>query len=327
MKTLITILLCITAIIVKAQMPYRAFGDSLGKWSQEYGSCDSWTSGLGFCLMHGWVNDLSNDTIVNNLVYRKVGHQESWYYFKNENSGEIIEFNYSLMFPSACIGGLREDSIKRIWFRRFENPIAPVDLFPFNFELTFPIDSDIIIYDFNLQLGDTVSWKACCNIVTAIDSIQILNNEWRRRFTFSASDFWVEGIGAGTGLFGAYCYPPFEHNLKLDCYKILDSLLFQNYFYSGMADCESIYIGIDEPSQLDNIKVFPNPAHDQLLIYGDVDLKEFSIYDVYGRLIYEQSNSAKRYAVDVRLLRTKGCVVCKIITTQGTVKTELISLY
>jgi hypothetical protein len=321
LRFLLTVL-CLTSVVAKAQLPYKTFGDSLARWSQETGSCDSWTSTPLNCFYSGWVNDLGADTLINGLVYKKVGLQQSWSYYKNEIWGDVIAGNYQLTFPGALIGGIREDSLKKIWFRRFDNSSAPIDLLP-GFNNFFIVDSDVILYDFNIQVGDTLPWKPYLNVVEAIDSVQLATGEWRRLFNLGwdigANDYWIEGIGAATGLFGSYWGPPFEHVLRLDCYKIGDSLVFQNGFYNGIADCETIYIGVDEVKTENNVSIFPNPAYDQLTITSSVALNAVSIYDVCGRQVYSQSAFGNRLDVDLTQLPLNSCYFLRIRSRDGDV--------
>ena len=143
-----------------------------------------------------------------------------------------------------------------------------------------PYDStEILLYDFDLQIGDTLlfgnTWQE--NVVIMIDSVEI-GSFFRKRFHIAiASDTTqayvtlIEGIGSSFGLI-AQLEPPFESFENLNCFTNNGQTTF--HFYEGdplPADSTShCYfneptIAISEMKQ-HPIKLFPNSVTDVLIM-------------------------------------------------------------
>ena len=143
-----------------------------------------------------------------------------------------------------------------------------------------PYDStEILLYDFDLQIGDTLlfgnTWQE--NVVIMIDSVEI-GSFFRKRFHIAiASDTTqayvtlIEGIGSSFGLI-AQLEPPFESFENLNCFTNNGQTTV--HFYEGdplPADSTShCYfneptIAISEMKQ-HPIKLFPNPVTDVLIM-------------------------------------------------------------
>ncbi|MBA2408092.1 MAG: T9SS type A sorting domain-containing protein [Chitinophagales bacterium] len=240
---------------------YYPFPDTLASWSEAGGGCDE-PGNPTWCSYDGFHFELAHDTIIDSKVYTLLGYQQSYSYdaIFNGSFWDYFEGNYLLFFPGNIVGAIREDSSKKVWFRALYNSFT-VGGFPTM--QTFPQDTDILIYDFNLQVGDTVDWKAYSQVVEAIDSIQLLNTDWRKIYQFDWGDFWIEGIGSNLGLFGAYNGPPFEGGYELLCFKKDSILLYENLGYMA-SSCDQTYLGIGE-TESSLLSIFPNPANDFII--------------------------------------------------------------
>jgi len=138
---------------------------------------------------------LQGDTIVNQIVYKKIC----------QNIGSVQNPVY------VGIGGLRE-SDKKIYY--VGNGYS-TSVFMANKQKMKRIESclfsendgnEILLYDFNVKVGDTIHWGYAYNedIIAKIDSILIGNKYWKSyRFKYS-NDLIVEGIGSVVnGLLGS----------------------------------------------------------------------------------------------------------------------------
>lgn len=113
---------------------------------------------------------------------------------------------------STLIGAIREDSTKKVWFHRYNTPLTIDDV-----AKAVPLGTTVLLYDFGLQLGDTVTQfhtvghffaaSSSTNVVVGIDSTLLMDGSYRRSLKIkmhyldnnqdstTAEVFWVEGIG------------------------------------------------------------------------------------------------------------------------------------
>jgi len=131
-------------------------------------------------------------------------------------------------------------------------------------------EQDFLLYDFNMQVGDTlVDDEFCISQVTAIDSIEINGGQKRKRLLLENEEYgfmyWIEGIGSSEGLFNRIqCYLD-GPNTSLSCYYENDERLYNN-------GDECFIVNTQEFPKLQQISLFPNPTTDHL----QLDLSEIS---------------------------------------------------
>jgi hypothetical protein len=202
------------------------------------------------------------------------------------NASEITREN------SECIGGIREDTLKHIWFKDFDK----------SHEYSFLNDYDeILLYNFSLNVNDTIrNFTDFTNIVGAdyliinkIDTLKI-ENVLRKVFYFSEIpwEVWIEGIGKIKGLlFPSGDLPTNGMDNDLVCMHQNDTLL---YYYPGTEeipydDCVPSFV-ISGVSILANpdIKVYPNPTKTGIVYFENLDFENLELYDLKGNLIREE---------------------------------------
>ena len=135
------------------------------------------------------------------------------------------------------------------------------------------------LYDFDLQVGDTIQFKpSYTDTVVGIDSV-LINNTWRKKFMLSnyfgfGNNFIIEGIGHSSGLF--YSDNPGPHisyNSSMLCFK-------QNGVSYLGGQC-FFNLGISE--DLPELKIYPNPVTEFLEIsYPSSDSFQFTITNLSG---------------------------------------------
>lgn len=196
------------------------------------------------------------DTIINNLVYNKM--------LANSDSNMVNPWQYH--------AALREDSLHKVYIIQFNQP-------------------EKLLYNFNLQVGDTFHYSQICNlVVNSIDSVQLINGEFRKRINFYSglNYHWIEGIGSEDGPLNiAVSYCDIDFNAELNCFTENDTLKYKSTTFN------SCYFSNTALREIKNdlIKIIPNPAQNQLQIISNAKIKNGSItiQDINGRKVLNQS--------------------------------------
>jgi len=262
--------LLITFVATAQEYKYVPFPDSNAVWSEVYWKPISEPYPRWVYNKYALFNE---DTIINGVIYHKLFHT---------NASKITYEN------SECIGGIREDSLKRIWFKDFNK----------SHEYSFLNDKgEILLYSFNLNVNDTIrNFTDFTNIVgtdylfvTKIDTIKI-ENTLRKVFYFSNIiwEIWIEGIGKLKGLlFPSGGLPTNGMDNDLVCMHQNDTLLYYNSDYDG---CVPSFV-LDGVSLLANpdVKVYPNPVTNGTVYFENLDFETLELFDLHGNLIKEKN--------------------------------------
>lgn len=176
---------------------------------------------------------ISGDSILNNTEYKKL-----------YSSYEEIPINWNLN------GFIREDSVRRVWYMRV------VDT------------SEVLLYDFSLQEGDSIKLGIDTTFYYKVDSIttEIVSDSLRKKYWISQNDFywketWIEGIGSNKGIIGSAMASAVGGWTWLLCMSDSENLIYMN------PDFESCYIVTDvEEVQSHVLRIYPNPFLDKITI-------------------------------------------------------------
>lgn len=195
-------------------------------------------------------------------------------------SYKIINDNY-FEFPWGC--GYEENN------QTFFRPIGGL------------IDDDILIYDFNLEIGDTFNLPSPISlfpdtvyttpiIVQGIDYVQLNDGSLRKRYTFEGiSEYdactggvmtWIDGIGSP--MHPTYLmFECFESGVDLDCYN------YQGEELHG----ECLYLPTTNPDK-PQVKAQPNPFSNEIkIINPGLKITSSSLYDIKGKQVAFSNNS------------------------------------
>ena len=224
-----------------------------------------------------WHYGLKGDTIISNILYHQL----------RVNGGSLGSINPEIDFNPATslyFGGNREDSLKRIYFRKATDT------------------TEIVLYDFGLAVGDTFCFRSqpCgtnCHPVVAIDSIQV-GNSYRKQFHFSFNgqeEKWIEGIGSIHETWdGSWC---FAGNIEwtLNCFKEKQIPLYGPCNYP---------VFVEESKAQCKVTSVHNPANRLVEINLQsckVDYTNLvvSIFDGLGKLVKEQSASPSSVLIPI----------------------------
>lgn len=156
---------------------------------------------------------------------------------------------------------------------------------------------EVLIYDFNLEVGDTFISKESPSAegvemtVTAVDSIQLLDGSYRKRIELDCgSNFtieWVKGIGnIDYPLSGTIYSCFFDVPGRLLCYYS-----GTNPVYEGVNSVEGCWLVDVEEIPQEEINVYPNPITDRISIEAETPIVLVKLYNIQGQLILESKDS------------------------------------
>jgi hypothetical protein len=284
-KLLIIILLSCSQHLIFAQANiYHTFPDSSAVWSVV--NCGS--SG---CLTYHYC--VKGDTIINSITYHKLSYSDS------------------LGNPGSLIGGIREAN-KKIFFICL-NSIQCV------------LHPEQVLYNFNAIIGDTIQYAlyggASGNwTVQSIDSIQLLDGKYRKKFNidvaFCMPGYVIEGIGnANDLLYGCYTGGPGSYELL--CFKQNKTLLylgptFNTCYYNTVSTQEYT-------ASSAKIIIYPNP----IVEFGNITLSnlpnnfsyKIEVYNYLGSKVKESFYNENMYSI-LKKDFTPGFYVFKIVNEQ-----------
>ncbi len=226
-RTILILFLILISVSIYSQN-YYPFPDSNAIWNSRYGGY------YGSPIVRFGLN---GDTAINNQVYSKV------YQIVDDSTLNLNNMTY--------YSAIRENDSKQVFVKMTD------------------FEEEILIYDFSLNIGDTIisnspsgylNYDLC--IIADIDTIELENNQFRKRFKINdyEQDYWIEGIGSIGGLFhptmdyiiGSYC--------DLTCFKYNDTALYINNPECDKCFCSLLTPVIEKEENNNFINVYPNPA-------------------------------------------------------------------
>lgn len=198
--------------------------------------------------------------------------------------------NYKRIFKSTDssiwthIGFVREDSLKRIYFRD-------------------TLNSEGLVYDFDVNIGDTINFNnplipyLIFSGTYVIDSVYTINFSGIMRKAIDiivSSDIygysretWIEGIGNLLGILegGRLLSPTTGWDYRLLCFYENGTLLYQNPLYPYC------YYPTNTNDYWDNktkkgFIIYPNPAYNKIYVECDTKLENIylEIYNIWGQI-------------------------------------------
>lgn len=262
----LSILLSLISSASSAQVEYL---DATSRWSETGGYFSAPISGS---LTYEYF--LNGDTLIGGTSYHKVqrtGVDSTFMMIPEPPYSQFAGVNSM----DAYMGSIREDVSNSSWYVVFQGQY-----------------SEQLLYDFGLLIGDTISGTfGDCSanpVVSAIDQVMV-NGLPRNRFHLNNSPkYFVEGVGASSGLFGYLC-KFFESGNCLETYYLdQDSLIVDG--------CTPVSTGIgsNENTKLD-IHVFPNPTSERITItVADKTLYSVQLMDAQGKVVLHSSGSGQQ---------------------------------
>ena len=266
------IVACFGIVLLSMNMPligqqqYFPFPTDSAKWSEWCGSSETypyphWEYTTTRFFLNG-------DTTIDSKEYALI--------YGYSSPSEIIDTT-----TASLMGGLREDSLKNIYFI----PMITDPGCVCNKCNISPFPPEYILYSFDLEVGDTAFIGPSQHpfVVSTIDSI-LIDSNYRKKYSFSSYNkwtdrYWIEGIGSSYGLFGPMCDDPFEGYVELLCYED------QITNYSKYGYCyEWYYVSVPEINKDDLFIAYSNPDYEKLYFKLKPSVKgtEIQLYNISG---------------------------------------------
>lgn len=268
-------------------------------------------------------NVIDGDTLAGSFTYHKI--RSSCKYYASPYCGYPPSM-YTPSYFNYYLGAFREDTANRkVYF-------IPSDSI-----------SESLLYDFNLNLGDTLPItytnndhndinSPTTNIVTSVDSV-LIGNEYRKRFEISAYNwggsfapyvYLIEGIGSTFGLLGwLRPDPEVPMGSTLLCFKQNGLTVFPDSNYQ----CDIVSsINENEIKSEPVIQIFPNPFNFTTEISFDKTYKtiDLTIFDLQGKITKNETcNNSNKINLD-RLELENGFYFLRITLDKKVIETEKI---
>ena len=225
------------------------------------------------------------DTVINGKTYQKV---------VSDTVHPLTEEQQKGFF-----GYIREDTLtKRVYYT-----VLDTNMLPFGFKE----NEERLLYDFSLELGDTVevlSTPECVDFGESLIQLEVIDNEFftlingaqRKSWVLKASSGltvkWIEGIGSEFGLYMSGCYGVDLHHYEysLLCYYENEEHL---YIEEGQDTCAVFKTANVNSYSLSESKfqLYPNPASQNVKIKMDTpnenNLVRYKVLDVTGKTVLE----------------------------------------
>jgi hypothetical protein len=224
------------------------------------------------------------DTTINNAQYIKIC----------QSTDTLFEFQAD--YPFYC--AVREEDSK--------------------YYFVFPNEtSEILYYDFTLEVGDTIQypqnsyiWLPLALKVVGKDSVLVGAN-YRKRLSLinldtitigsSPNQIWIEGIGSLFGLRHIQNYTIDGYHAT-SCFHQNDTLVYLNPRFQ--ACYRWTLVGLEE-NQIQPLKVFPNPATEQIsfeVLSDELVNSQFEIVDIKGEIFYNSIINSPSFSVSINNL-------------------------
>jgi len=199
-----------------------------------------------------------------------------------------------------------------------------------------PQDSteEILIYDFNLEVGDTFVatwgwqiWNSFESLeVYAVDTILTVDGIARKTITLgnvSSYGTWVEGIGSQDWIF---VYPGYSGWLDAG-YNVTCHFQEEEPIHSPWGNAESCDLdaltGISETELNSTFDLYPNPVREILTVkFKDLKIHKIKIIDFSGNMVFENKVDLQQYSLRTSNILASGVYLIQVHKENGSIVTK-----
>ena len=204
----------------------------------------------------------------------------------------------------------------------------------------FRANQDILIYDFSLQVGDSMLlFNPNTPVMDSVgyftlDSIvmKVIKSGSARMFYLSgpknnlgvkAKAEWIEGVGSTFMINSGGAAGDLNNYGELTCFFQDEQHVYESELSADFGSCSVETVGISEEEDNDWIKILPNPITDWLDIQGSNELRRVKLYSLTGEIILDKSLTDKHEVIDVINLNS-GYYMAIIIDNKNNVSRNIL---
>jgi hypothetical protein len=214
---------------------------------------------------------ICGDSILNGQQYKKLFYRD------------LDDADPEHILSEEFYGLMREDTLNRKVYA----------INSYNYYNECPINDEFLLYDFDLEVGDTTDMCLLSQwgqwIIYDINYETIFNKERRLFYQFNNSwEYIIEGVGSNYGLLEWGNFTKKNESGSKGAYFEL-----MNYCNGTDEECGYLWVGIEEREESVKLKVTPNPAKEIVNFeFGNIqNLQQAQLrcYDVFGSLLHSEA--------------------------------------
>lgn len=186
---------------------------------------------------------------------------------------------------------------------------------------------DSLLYDFNLQVGDTIHSVILAYLRDAgVDTIRIgridsilINGVYHKQFFTDTVELinqgphafsYIEGIGFVEGF--VIVDIGFERSSELECVgKNFNQSLYPDSTYNCI-----FATSLNDIQRENSLRIYPNPSSDFLRIHSTIAIMSIEIIDMLGHVVYTKSTNGSEALIPINEL-SNGIYSARILQSDG----------
>jgi len=181
---------------------------------------------------------------------------------------------------------------------------------------------DQLLYDFSLQVGDTLQSFYNGNytlVLTSIDTVTLNNGDGtRKRFSFNHNPLvnYIEGIGGSQGLFN-----PIFITENMGGYFCIND----NGTNIWGDQCSYFFVGTDNLPLVERFSITPNPAHSYFTVHLGKPIKNanLQLFNLSGQLLISTPITESETKIMVDCF-SQGLYLTQLTSNEGIVKGKIL---
>ena len=254
----------------------------------------------------------AKNTIWSESFYPGGGYYPNKYhYFALKDNDTIIKgneyhklyFSYDTTFAEENICGAIREENKRVYYYSIDSLTCV--------NTPMPTDTEIVLYDFNLQIGDTITDEEFRVrypgelILMKTDSL-LVGSEYMKVYNFGhpidSKDYiieqaqWVEGVGCIRGLMADMGYMAVGSSSysTLNCFIQNGEVLYHSEEHP---DCFPTNVSVELKKLNLGFQVYPNPTNGNTVRFewGNSEIENIEVFNLLGELVDSKIVTTKSF--------------------------------
>jgi len=255
------------------------------------------------------------------------GYEEYFYFLMGKTTIDSIQ--YSNLYKGGDAFNIQSQNTEFFGLIREEN--KKVFFYPDS-----AFSDTTLMYDFGLPIGGIIDndteFGFHGEFLDSIDSLQLLNGEFRKRYWYNNGADVIEGIGAIEG--GILTPGMHLHYIsQVRCFTSYNELLYSSQingsYYENKDQCLDLSIVIDvEEIQEKQFSIYPNPFNQSfhLKLREQLGQAMIKIFDMHGKEVYSYQ-SLSQSSVNINFESSPGIYLMQIFSEGNLIGMEKVMRY